>query len=407
MNEPAPTELAAYDLVGDLYGALRSWRQLIFPSVFLIYLFQTGSGVIQHTDGVGTVAGMAVLAAFCGCYVLAMAAGRGGRHDVFWRYYATMLVLCAVELPFAHEDAFVMLIYVAVLSVAARYLRSIPVIVAMMAIAAFVPPLVRPWHASLSWDTSLPIGIVSLAMFGFFAVLRSNEALADARSEVARLATENERARIARDLHDLLGHSLTTITVKAGLAKRLALVDPDRAVAEIGEVEELTRRTLADVRAAVSGYRDITLANELAAARELLRAAGITAELPGAVDSIVQPDAELFAWVVREGVTNVVRHSRARTCRVVLGQRYVEITDDGIGGAGIGGPGIGGDGIRDDGIRDDDKCGNGLTGLSERAVEAGAQLTVGPRGTGPGWRLRVEFADTTGSLPTPAPEITG
>jgi len=101
-------------------------------------------------------------------------------------------------------------------------------------------------------------------------------------------------------------------------------------------------------------------------------------------------------------VTNVVRHSRARTCRVVLGQRYVEITDDGIGGAGTGGPGIGGDGIRDD-----DKCGNGLTGLSERAVEAGAQLTVGPRGTGPGWRLRVEFADTTGSLPTPAPEITG
>lgn len=386
MMKQAPTNLAAYDLVGDLHGALRSWRQLIFPSVFLIYLLQTGAGVLAHTNGVGTVFGMAVLTAFCSFYVLAMAAGRGGRHRRFWWYYAAMLALCAVELPLAHEDALVMLIYVAVLSVAARYLRAIPIILALMAVAAFVPPLVRPWHAPVNWGTAVPIGIVSLAMFGFFAVLRSNEALADARSEVARLATENERARIARDLHDLLGHSLTTITVKAALAKRLALVDPDRAVAEIGEVEELTRRTLADVRAAVSGYRDITLANELAAAREVLRAAGITAELPGAVDSVVQPDAELFAWAVREGVTNVVRHSRARTCRVVLGQRSIEITDDGIGGEAAG-----------DDPRED-TCGNGLTGLAERVSEAGGHLTVGPVGGGSGWQLKVEFAEAADSL---------
>lgn len=387
MMEQAPTNLAAYDLVGDLHGALRSWRQLIFPSVFLIYLLQTGAGVLRHTDGAGSVLGMAGLVAFCGFYVLAMAAGRGGRHRSFWWCYAAMLVLCAAELPLAHEDALVMLIYVAVLSVAACYLRAIPVILALMAVAAFLPPLVRPWHAPVGWGTSVPVGVVSLAMFGFFTVIRSNEALADARSEVARLATENERARIARDLHDLLGHSLTTITVKAGLAKRLALVDPARAVTEIGEVEELTRSTLADVRAAVSGYRDITLANELAAAREVLRAAGIAAELPGAVDSIAQPDAELFAWVVREGVTNVVRHSRARTCRIVLEPRSAEITDDGIGMDGSGAD------------ASEHRSGNGLAGLSERVSEAGGHLTVGPVGSGPGWRLRVEF---TGAAVPPA-----
>ena len=91
---------------------------------------------------------------------------------------------------------------------------------------------------------------------------------------MARLAAENERSRIARDLHDLLGHSLTTITVKAGLANRLAGRDPDRAAKEIGEVEQLTRSALADVRAAVDGYRDVTLAGELASAQEVLRAAG-------------------------------------------------------------------------------------------------------------------------------------
>ena len=111
------------------------------------------------------------------------------------------------------------------------------------------------WHATAQYGNGLAVILVGLAMFGFFSIIRSNAELAAARSEVARLAAENERSRIARDLHDLLGHSLTTITVKAGLARRLAeRGDNERAAAEIAGVEELTRRSLADVRAAVSGY---------------------------------------------------------------------------------------------------------------------------------------------------------
>ena len=116
--------------------------------------------------------------------------------------------------------------------------------------------------------------------------------------------------RIARDLHDLLGHSLTAASVKAQLAGRLVGQDDARAAAEIGDVERLTRQVLADVRAAVAGYREVSLAVELATAREVLGAAGIAADLPGAVDEVPAGQRELFGWVVREGVTNAVRHSR-------------------------------------------------------------------------------------------------
>jgi two-component system sensor histidine kinase DesK len=371
-----PDGLSSYELIGDLRGAVRSWRQLVFPAVFMVYLLQTAGGVLDHSHGLGIGIGLLVLAAFSACYLLAMLAGRNQAGPrLFWTYYAAMLVCTAAEVPFAHQDAFVMLVYISVLTVAASWLRAIPVIVGFMLIPLLVPPLVDSWHADSDGPTALAIGIVSLAMFGFFTVLRSNAALDEARSEVARLATENERARIARDLHDLLGHSLTTITVKAALANRLTGTDPARAAAEIAEVESLTRQALADVRAAVSGYREVTLANELAAAGEVLRSAGISARLPGAVDAVDPADAELFGWVVREGITNVVRHSRARTCEVRLGRRSIEIVDDGRGSGTA-------------------AAGNGLAGLRERTAAAGGRLQAGPGAGGRGWRLRVEMAET-------------
>ena len=173
------------------------------------------------------------------------------------------------------------------------------------------------------------IMLVSMAMWAFFGLVHANRELSSARGEVARLAAEGERNRIARDLHDLLGHSLTTITIKAGLARRLSATDPDRAAVEIGEVEEIARRSLADVRAAVSGYREVSLAGELATAGEVLRAAGIEASLPRSVEHVDGERQALFGWVVREGVTNVVRHARATTCTISLGPDWVEVADDG------------------------------------------------------------------------------
>ena len=218
--------------------------------------------------------------------------------------------------------------------------------------------------------TAASIVLISLAMFAFFGIIRSNHDLMEARAEVATLAAEAERNRIARDLHDLLGHSLTTITVKAGLAKRLADHDPARAAIEIGEVEELARRSLADVRAAVSHYRVVTLATELATAQEVLRAAGIDARVlapPDTVDSDLQ---ELFGWTVREATTNVVRHAHATVCTIRLDRRSIEISDDGRGGA------------------NGWSSGNGLEGLRERLDPVGGTVEAGAA-PGGGWRVAV------------------
>src|SRR5215475_14748311 len=344
------------------------WRRIIFPGIWLIYLGQTASGISKYSSGWAAAAGFTILAAFCVCYLAALPLIWAGQRQRFWAVYTAALALVAMETAFAHQDAFVMLTFIAVLTVGALAGRSIPLLVLFIVVAVAVPPAVRSWHAGLDFTSLITITLVGLAMYGFFGLIRSNQELAKARSEVARLAAENERTRIARDLHDLLGHSLTTITVKAGLARRLAERHDERATTEIAEVEELSRRSLADVRAAVAGHRDVTLAGELATARELLRASGIAADLPTAADVVDPAHQELFGWAVREGLTNVIRHARASWCAVRLSPSCVEISDDGIGAAA--------------------PAGNGLRGLRERVAAAGCALDAGPRQPR-GWQLRV------------------
>ncbi len=346
------------------------WRY-VFPSFWLIYLGQTASGVNQHASGWVAIAGYLIIVAFAACYLAALPAGWTSRRTLFWWLYAATFVLLALELPIAHQDALVFCVYIAVLTVASRATWAVAMIVALVLLNLFAPVVVRSWGGQIDWQQGITVVLVAFAMYAFFTIIQSNVQLAAARAEVARLAAENERSRIARDLHDLLGHSLTTITVKADLAKRLAERDPQRAAREIAEVEQLSRSSLADVRAAVSGYRDVTLVGELASAREVLRAAGLQVELPGAVDVVDPSLSELFGWVVREGVTNVVRHARASRCTIALGARWITIDDNGRGG-------IAG-------------AGNGLTGLRERVEAAGGTLVT--TGRGDGWRLHVEIGE--------------
>jgi two-component system, NarL family, sensor histidine kinase DesK len=214
------------------------------------------------------------------------------------------------------------------------------------------------------------IASISLMMAAFARQIQSVNQLRATQHEMARLAVEQERTRVGRDMHDILGHSLTVITVKAELASALIESDPARAGREIAEVEGLARGALADVRSTVAGYRGMNVAAELTNARSALEAAGIRAELPGSVDIVPADLRELFGWVVREGVTNVVRHSGATVCEVHLGESFVEVTDDGRGPAAKA------------------QNGTGLAGLRERLVPWGARMTVGRSPSG-GFSLRV------------------
>ncbi|MDH2427240.1 sensor histidine kinase [Sphaerisporangium sp. TRM90804] len=211
------------------------------------------------------------------------------------------------------------------------------------------------------------------AMGNFLSLRRANLALTRARVRAERLAIDNERLRFARDLHDILGHSLSVMTMKSQLAARLVPADPARARAEMGEVEELSRQALSEVREAVAGYRALSLTEELLNARRALEAAGVRLEV--VTDPIPPGAASLFAWVVREGATNVVRHSHAATCQVRFGvdaaHAYVEMTDDGRGPA-------------------TSAEGRGLRGLTERMQAVGGTLYGSPA-PGGGFRLRARL----------------
>lgn len=212
--------------------------------------------------------------------------------------------------------------------------------------------------------------IATLAVWGISQAMARAMQVAVMREENAELVIQEERNRFARDLHDILGHSLTVVTVKAELAGRLMDVDPARARAELADLERLSRDALADVRRAVSGYREITLPGELARARSALDAAGICATLPNTTDEVPSDLRELFAWTVREGVTNVLRHSGAENCEVILSAAAVEVRDNGRGA-------------------DEPGVGHGLVGLRERAAELGAVLTT--RTLTPGFSLKVSL----------------
>jgi two-component system sensor histidine kinase DesK len=223
----------------------------------------------------------------------------------------------------------------------------------------------------LGWELALTLIALTAFMVGFAGNVRLNIELRATREQLAEAAVAAERERIGRDLHDILGHSLTAIAVKAGLARRLLGRDDAGAAVEIADVERLAREALADVRATASGMREVTLAGELAVAGTVLRAAGVRSVLPQAVDELDPAARHLFGYVLREAVTNVVRHAQARTCTVQLTPTSIQIIDDGSA-------------VRPDTDHADGELepGNGLVGLAARVQAAGGTFFAGPGAQG-------------------------
>jgi two-component system sensor histidine kinase DesK len=214
---------------------------------------------------------------------------------------------------------------------------------------------VNNWFLLFASGLSLIIGASNIH---FSQRNRSNRKLLRAQEEIEHLAKLAERERIARDLHDVLGHTLSVIILKSELAGKLMDRDPQRAGTEIREVEQISRQALSEVRDAIRGYRSRGLTAELAQAKATLETAGVAVKCETARIELPALHESVLSMAVREAVTNVVRHAHAHTCRMQLGQQNgscrLQIEDDGRGGTMV--------------------EGNGLRGMRERVEMLGGTL---------------------------------
>ena len=280
-----------------------------------------------------------------------------------------------------------------------------PVPAVVAAAACAVAGVAVAVHYRYSGGSTLSVALIGpLASFLSYTTTRRLEAvdsLRKTRAELARAAVAEERLRIARDLHDLLGHSLSLITLKAQLAGRVVSTDPDRAVREIGELESVARQSLSDVRAAVAGFRQPDLSGELEAARQLMDAAGISCTIWSPDSGALPQDVDsALAWAVREGATNVVRHSRATKVTISVStspsDAVAEIRDNGPAAPDQQGrqpvqpawPALPADGHPASARPRPAFGGSGLAGLAERVRSLGGELAAG-RIESSGFLLRV------------------
>jgi two-component system sensor histidine kinase DesK len=332
---------------------------------FMIWFFV--DPVSRHTGALGWVANTSFGLVFILIYLQAFS----HRDPYRLTCVLAMTAMAAVLIPL-NGGATAFLVYAAAAGGFHPNLRRVSVLIALQfAVLAFY-----------AYRLHLPIGawgslllLITIVGFGCHYSAISHcaaEKLQLAQDEIEHLAKVAERERIARDLHDLLGHTLSLITLKAELARKLVDRDPQRAKQEMQDVEHTSRAALADVREAISGYRGQGLAAELLRARQTLETAGITVDCEAAEVPLSPAQETVLALALREAVTNVVRHAQAQTCSVRLGRDQqlctLEIADNGCGA--------------------DGPEGNGLRGMRERLEAIGGSLQ---RQTAAGTRLVIHL----------------
>lgn len=350
----------------------------MFSAVWLIYLGNPVVVAWQQPDPTLRAVGVGALALFAVAFVASFAFYRRRRLAglpipvvVRWLVLAVMAALLVIAEPAAGQAVIGGAVYLAVGAVLTLpFVQAWSLVAALVVAVEVISRVITGWSPDVFFD--LQVIVAAVAAWGIAQVIARGADLARAQQQLAEFAAVAERDRLARDMHDILGHSLTVIAVKAELAGRLMSVDPARARQEVADVERLARQSLADVRETVGGLRRVTLIGELTGARTALRAAGIDAVLPATIDVVPSERDELFGWVVREGTTNVIRHAGASRCEIRLSAGGVEVLDDGRKPNPGAYPG----------------AGHGLRGLSERVDAVGGTLTAGPYATG-GFRLAI------------------
>ena len=361
--------------------AIHPGLRMVFSCVWLVYLAGPVAGLFRRGyDPLWIAGGISLVAVFCGVYFWLLLGWNSPRSRWSLAGLALLFVLAIVACTvFSASKWNVLWIYVAAASGIVPRSRRQGTWAVVAAAACYLAVSVAGQDSVADYlSTLLPVVMIGFIMIGGRRQSELTSDLSAAREEIERMAAAAERLRLARDLHDLTGQSLSTITLKSELASRLLGRLPggperDRAADEIAQVAEVSRQTLSDIRQAISGYRRPTLAVEAITARGALESAGIVSRDDSGLSlasGTFDPEAEAaLAWCLREAVTNVVRHSRARTCRITLTRRSgtvsLSVRDDGRGSR----------------AEPDGTGGTGLRGMSERLAAVGGELELSP---GPG-----------------------
>jgi two-component system sensor histidine kinase DesK len=382
-------------LVASSGISFRLWRLYQHFWLLVCFLFPVVSLVQTPLTPARLLLALAALAFFAVGYTWLMwphpastGARKRSRSRLSLVLFATLIVLVVV-LSLTYGLAFLWL-FIGVSAIAGVLLpvrRAFLVVTILIFLPLVISVGTTGGFAAVNWLELVPLMLLvrglGLDMIGVARLSDAIRELHATREELARLKVEEERHRVGRDLHDLLGHGLSLITLKSKLAGRLVEKEPTRAIQEIQEVERVARQSLREVREAVAGYRQPRLDSEIDGARQLLEAAGIECLVEYSALSLPPVTDTVLAWTVREGVTNVIRHSRARHCfiRIIRENNTVlaEVINDGDPRE------------REEGVQA--REGLGLSGLTERVTALGGRIEAGP-GRAPGkagFRLWVEL----------------
>lgn len=357
---------------GDDANVEDPWQRFrwFMSSVWLVFLAYPLFEVLTTGPPAGRVLGTLAIVAFAAVYLNGFhRLYRGEAPPRVAAVHLALLVLLAVGVGLhIGREAFGMACFVVAFST-----LSLPIAGAMAVLLAALATsvLVPLWTGTLGRDFFFALIVLLVG------VVTGVVSLIDRRGEEYKalqheLVVADERDRMARDVHDVVGHSLTAVSVKAELAERLVDLDPERAKAELAAIRSLTREALGEVRAAVTGLRVARLGEELERARAALSDAGISVSVRGEPATLDPRHRLVSAWVLREAATNVVRHSGAADCTIEVGTRSLCVRDNGVG-------------------IDGRPEGNGLRGVRDRVRAAGGQVTVGPAADG-GTELKVDYS---------------
>lgn len=358
-------------------GAGSPWERFgwIMAVVWLVFLAYPFIALMRSDAPAGWVlTGWVVLGAFVVIYVAGfmngMSFGGGGLttppKPIQWAAFAGLILCALLAIPGVGGSALSFLPFI--MSFASYGLTRIAHWATLIAGVAITAAVVFAVPGGTNYLALLAI-VVLLGVVNTVSttlIIRSSEA----ERLGLELATSEGREAVARDVHDLVGHSLTVVSLKAQLVRRLIDSDPERAKAELADIEALTTEAIAGVRATVAGVRSAPLADQLASCRDALNSADVTLRVEGDADALSPAQSLTASWILREATTNVLRHAGARGVTVRMAPGRFSVTDDGTG--------------------IDGAEGSGVRGMRERASMAGAVLAL-RAGDGGGTHVEVTW----------------